>query len=164
MNFAKDCRWGLFPAFSLGWVISEESFFQGAKDIVSFLKLKGSYGKMGNDNIAAYQFLSQYKFTGNSAYFGSGEDGAITQGFYQARVANPIVTWEKAQTTNIGFASQFLDGKLNLDVDWFKSQRNDILCYRNASIPYYAGMSLPQENLGEVNNSGIEIVAGYQAE
>lgn len=162
MNFAKDQRWGLFPAFSLGWVISEESFFEGAKDFVNFLKLKGSYGKMGNDNIAAYQFLSQYKFTGNSAYFGAGEDGAITQGFYQARVANPLVTWEKAQTTNLGFASQFFDGKLSLEFDWFKSERNDILCYRSASIPYYAGMSLPQENLGKVNNSGIEVVAGYR--
>ena len=62
MNFAPGHRWGLFPAFSLGWVMSEEKFFEPIKDVVSFFKLKGSWGMMGNDNIAAYQFMSQYKF------------------------------------------------------------------------------------------------------
>lgn len=162
MNFAPGHRWGLFPAFSVGWVMSEEKFFEPLKDIVSFFKLKGSWGMMGNDNISAYQFMSQYKFTDKSAYFGAGEDGSITQGFYQARVANPLVTWEKAQTMNIGFSSQFLNNKFGLEFDWFRSKRDDILCYRNASIPYYAGMSLPQENIGKVTNSGIEIVATYR--
>lgn len=164
MNFAPGHRWGLFPAFSLGWVMSEEKFFEPIKDVVSFFKLKGSWGMMGNDNIAAYQFMSQYKFLADNKgpYFGAGEDGHINQGFYQARVANPVVTWEKAKTLNLGLSTQFLNGKFGLDFDWFHSNRNDILCYRNASIPYYAGMTLPQENIGEVTNSGIEIIATYR--
>ena len=138
MNFAPGHRWGLFPAFSLGWVMSEEKFFEPIKDVVSFFKLKGSWGMMGNDNIAAYQFMSQYKFLADNKgpYFGAGEDGHINQGFYQARVANPVVTWEKAKTLNLGLSTQFLNGKFGLDFDWFHSNRNDILCYRNAYIPY----------------------------
>lgn len=144
--------------------MSEEKFFEPIKDVVSFFKLKGSWGMMGNDNIAAYQFMSQYKFLADNKgpYFGAGEDGHINQGFYQARVANPVVTWEKAKTLNLGLSTQFLNGKFGLDFDWFHSNRNDILCYRNASIPYYAGMTLPQENIGEVTNSGIEIIATYR--
>ena len=71
--------------------MSEEKFFEPIKDVVSFFKLKGSWGMMGNDNIAAYQFMSQYKFLADNKgpYFGAGEDGHINQGFYQARVANP---------------------------------------------------------------------------
>lgn len=68
----------------------------------------------------------------------------------------------KAKTLNLGLSTQFLNGKFGLDFDWFHSNRNDILCYRNASIPYYAGMTLPQENIGEVTNSGIEIIATYR--
>lgn len=69
---------------------------------------------MGNDNIAAYQFMSQYKFLADNKgpYFGAGEDGHINQGFYQARVANPVVTWEKAKTLNLGLSTQFLNGNL----------------------------------------------------
>ena len=162
MNFAPGKRWGLFPAFSLGWVMSEESFFEPLKKYVSFFKLKGSWGQMGNDAISAYQYLSQYAFTSNSAYFGTGSNGAVTKGFYLTRTANPNVTWEKATTTNLGFSAQFLDGKFGLDFDYFHSSRKDILITRNASIPAYTGLVLPAENLGKVNNSGIELVANYQ--
>lgn len=162
MNFASGHQWGLFPAFSLGWVASEEPFWEPLSGVVSFFKLKGSWGEMGNDNIDAYQFLSQYGFTEDSPYFGVGGDANETRGFEQIVVANPTVTWETAKTLNLGFNASFLKGKFGLDFDWFRSKRSDILCQRNASIPYYAGMSLPAENIGKVTNSGIEIIANYR--
>ncbi|MDE6796009.1 MAG: TonB-dependent receptor [Muribaculaceae bacterium] len=162
MNFAKHHRWGFFPAFSLGWVISQEKFFEPLNPAVNFLKIKYSWGKMGNDNIAAYQYISQYKYTDTGAYFGAGADGKINKGFYLSRVANPLVTWESAKTMNAGFSANFLNNKFGLDFDWFRSVRDDILCYRNASVPYFSGMKLPAENLGKVTNTGIEIVANYR--
>lgn len=158
MNFAPGKRWGLFPAFSAGWVMSEEKFFDPIRNIVSFLKLKGSWGLMGNDNIGAYQYLSLYSYNEDASYvFGD----SYNQGIYENVTANPDVTWEKASTWNGGFSAQFFKGKLGLDFDYFYSRRSDILITRNASVPTYSGLSLPAENLGKVSNHGFEIVASY---
>lgn len=161
MNFAPGHRWGVFPAFSLGWVMSEEEFFKPVKDVVSFLKLKGSWGMMGNDNITAFQWMSQYQFNKDN-FTAFGENPAVVKGLYESRTANPLVTWEKAKTWNIGISSQFLDGMFGLDIDYFDSRRSDILITRNASIPTYSGLTLPAENLGKVNNHGVELVAVYR--
>ena len=161
MNFAPGHRWGLFPGFSAGWVISEENFFEPLKDVLSFFKLKGSWGMMGNDNITAYQYLSMYSFNTDS-YYAFGKNPVSVQSIYETVTANPLVTWETAKTWNIGFSSQFLNGKLGLDLDYFQSNRNDILITRNASIPTYSGLSLPAENLGKVKNHGFEAIATYR--
>ncbi len=164
MNFPKDKRWGLFPAFSGGWVISEESFFGSIKPIVNFLKLKGSWGMMGNDNVNPFQFLSSYGFISRNDHPASGVlfGESLQKGLLEKVTANPDITWETAKTTNIGVSAQFLDGKFNLDFDYFVSHRSDILRTRNASIPSYAGLLLPAENIGKVKNSGIEVIAGYK--
>lgn len=156
MNFPKGKRWGLFPGFSVGWVMSEENFFEPIKKIVNFLKIKGSWGLMGNDNVGAYQYLSLYSYGGSYVF---GND--ISQGIYQNVTANPDITWEKANTYNVGISSQFLGGKYSLDFDYFYSRRNDILVARNASVPTYSGLSLPDENIGKVANHGFEIAASY---
>lgn len=161
MNFASGSRWGLFPAFSLGWVMSEEAFWEKLKPTISFFKLKGSWGQMGNDNIAAFQYMSQYLFT-DSGTGGSVQFGDVEKAMYLARTANPLVTWETARTTNLGFSAQFLNGKFSLDADYFRSKRSDILITRNASVPAYSGLVLPAENIGKVNNQGVELVASYQ--
>lgn len=161
MNFAPGRRWGLFPSLSAGWVISEEEFFAPLTDAVNFLKIKGSWGMMGNDNITAYQYLSIYSFNKDKSY-AFGTDPSYVQGVYETRTANPLVTWEKAKTWNVGFSAQFLQGKFGLDFDYFQSRRNDILITRNASVPTYSGLSLPAENLGKVKNHGFEIVASYR--
>lgn len=166
MNFPKGNRWGYFPSFSAGWIISEEEFFTPLTSVVSFLKLKGSWGMMGNDNVSAFQFLSRYKFingddTGHSSggvMFGD----AVQKALYQVVTANPDITWETAKTFNVGINSQFLNGMFSFDFDYFYSRRNDILRTRNASIPSYSGLVLPAENIGKVQNQGVEIVAGYR--
>lgn len=161
MNFAPGHRWGLFPSLSAGWVISEEEFFAPLTNAVNFLKIKGSWGMMGNDNITAYQYLSIYSFNKDKSY-AFGTDPSYVQGVYETRTANPLVTWEKAKTWNVGFSAQFLQGKFGLDFDYFQSRRNDILITRNASVPTYSGLSLPAENLGKVKNHGFEIVTSYR--
>lgn len=158
MNFPKGNRWGTFPSFSAGWIISEEAFFASLLPVVNFLKLKGSWGMMGNDNVTPFQFLSRYKFGDRGVMFGD----AVDKTLYQAVTANPNITWETAKTFNVGVNAQFLDGKFSFDMDYFHSRRNDILRTRNASIPAYAGLVLPAENIGKVQNQGIEIVAGYR--
>lgn len=167
MNFPEDKRWGFFPAFSAGWVISEESFFNNIKSVVNFLKIKGSWGMMGNDNIDAFQYFSRYGYiysgdnvdhTADGVLFGE----SVQKGLYEMVTANPDVTWETAKTTNIGVVTQFLDGTFNFEFDYFISKRRDILLTRNASIPSYAGLVLPEENIGKVKNSGIELIAGYK--
>lgn len=161
MNFAPGHRWGLFPSFSTGWVMSEEEFFKPLTSVVNFLKLKASYGVMGNDAISAYQYLATYSYRGDNLY-AFGTTPSLAQSIYQTRTANPLVTWETAKTWNIGFSSQFLKGKFGLDFDVFKSMRRDILITRNASVPTYSGLTLPAENLGKVNNSGFEAIAFYK--
>lgn len=164
MNFAKGHRWGLFPAVSAGWVMSEESWFKPLTKAVNFLKLKASYGVMGNDNISAYQYLSTYSYRvgDNANLYAFGTNPSLVQGIYSSTVANPLVTWEKAHSWNAGFSSQFLNGMFGLDFDWFKSARRDILITRNASVPTYSGLTLPSENLGKVDNTGFEAVAFYR--
>lgn len=167
MNFAPGKRWGFFPAFSAGWIISEESFFEPLKSTVNFLKLKGSWGMMGNDNVGAFQFLSRYKFIASDDAVEHKAGGVmfgdnVYKGLFEALTKNPDITWETAKTTNVGFSAQFLNGRFNLDFDYFSSRRSDILRTRNASIPSYAGLVLPAENIGKVNNHGIELVAGYK--
>ncbi len=166
MIFPPNKRWGLFPGFSAGWVISEETFFEPVREYVNFLKLKGSWGMMGNDRVGAFQFLSRYGFIatdvlehkGSGVMFGE----TVNKGLYQMVSANPNITWEKAKTYNIGVSAQFLNGMFSLDFDYFKSKRSDLLAYRNASFPSYAGLVLPNENIGKMNNSGFEVVVGYR--
>lgn len=161
MNFAPGHRWGVFPSASAAWVISQEDFFAPLTGVVNFFKIKGSWGMMGNDNITAYQYLSMYSFNGDSSY-AFGTEPSYVQGIYETRTANPLVTWEKAKTWNVGFSAQFLNNKFSLDFDYFQSNRNDILITRNASVPTYSGLTLPSENLGKVKNHGFEVVASYR--
>lgn len=161
MNFAPGHRWGLFPSVSAAWVISQEDFFTPLTNVVNFFKIKGSWGMMGNDNISAYQYLSMYSYNDDSSY-AFGTSPSYVQGVYETRTANPLVTWEKAKTWNVGFSAQFLNNKFGLDFDYFQSNRNDILITRNASVPTYSGLSLPSENLGKVKNHGFEVVASYR--
>lgn len=158
MNFAPGHRWGFFPGASAGWVMSEENFWEPVKDVVSFFKLKASVGMMGNDSVAPYQYMTQYQLTNTHPFF----EGAPTQGFEKVRTANPNITWEKATTYNLGLVAGFLNGKYTLEADYFRSNRKDILITRNASIPGFSGLTLPQENLGRVRNQGVELIGTYR--
>lgn len=154
-NFAPDVRTGYFPAFSLGWVVSNEAFMESTSGVLDYLKLKGSWGKLGNDALGEdirFLYLSRYGTVNQTYAFG----GAIVPGL-NPTAANPFVTWETSTKTDIGLEARFLKGMFGVEFDFFNEDRNDILATRFAQIPASFGGPLPAENIGETNNRGIEL-------
>lgn len=153
-NFPKDKRWGLFPSISLGWRMSEEGFIKNNFDFINNLKLRFSYGEQGNDRINAFQYLTSYSYTTNKQIFGGLQQNGIVPG----TIPNENVTWEVAKTYNLGLDGNLWGGKLGFEFELFKTNRTNILCTRNASIPTYTGLTnLPDENIGIVKNKGLEL-------
>lgn len=154
-NFPKGKRFGFFPGVSMGWRISEEGFWKDNVSWMDYLKIRASWGQMGNDKVDAFQYMTTYTFD-NPAILG----GGIESGLWLQRTANPNITWEVANTYNIGIEAKFL-GNFNFEADFFKTKRNNILATRNAAIPEYAGLTLPDENIGICSNIGTEMTLGY---
>jgi TonB-linked SusC/RagA family outer membrane protein len=150
-NFPKGKRYGFFPGVSANWNISNEAFMKNV-NFVDNLKLRASYGELGNDKVGAYQYLTSYRYGSNYVF-----NGTTTQGLVQAGAPNPNITWEVAKTTDIGLEFGLLKGLLNAEIDYFKTTRSNILALRNASVPDYTGLVLPNENIGRVRNEGIEV-------
>lgn len=159
--FPESKRFGFFPGVSLGWVASEEGFWEGLKGTINHLKLRGSWGQTGNDRIEAYQYLASFGYlTGSSNIyvFNGNVESKLLQ---ELRIPNPNVTWEVANQSNIGFEAQLLGGKLDFTADYFYNLRTNILWNRNASVPNSTGLTLPRENIGEVVNQGFEFLISY---
>ena len=157
--FYKDSRWGFFPGASVGWRLSEEDFLK--KDYINNLKLRGSWGRIGNDRIEPFQYLSTYTFT-TGAFFGTNTNPY--PGVRAGVSPNLNVTWEEVDITNIGLDADFVvsNNNFGLVFEIFKQKRNNILTKRNASIPNYTGIVLPNENIGVVENKGFELQLYYQ--
>lgn len=158
MNFPKDNRWGWFPGLSIGWRVSEEAFMKKFT-FINELKLKASIGKLGNDRVDQFQYMNNFNLSPGGQF---GRNPQRYNGFTLARVPNPNITWEVATTYNIGFESQFLNGKIGVDAQYFLSKRDNILTARNASIPSYTGLKLPDENMGKIQNQGVEAEVIYR--
>jgi len=160
-KFPESKRFGFFPGVSAGWRISNEKFWGSFKTYVNDLKIRGSWGKTGNDRIDDYQFMSSYGFlTGltNTYVFNGTQENKILN---ELRIPNPNVTWEVANQSNIGIDAKFLNSKISFTAEYFYNKRSNILWNRNASVPSSSGLSLPRENIGEVSNQGFEIQLGY---
>ncbi len=160
-KFPSDKRWGFFPGFSLGWVISEENFWNSNIGFLNYFKLRGSWGQTGNDRISDFQYLSTYGFGTGVLDFWVWNKDVKSKILREARIPNENITWEVANQTDIGFDAQMLEGKLKLEGDYFYNLRTNILTQRNASVPQSTGLTLPPENIGEVVNQGFEFVIGY---
>ncbi len=169
-RFPAKTRYGFFPGVMAGWVISEESFM---KDIsaINFLKLRGSWGQLGNDQVnlpnpngtpsgtpATYQYLSTYGF--RSYILGDAEQKTL----FETRLPNENITWEVASNSNIGIEGQLFNGKVNFELDYFSNYRSDILYFKNASVPQSTGITLPAQNIGEVSNKGFDFNIGYKSQ
>lgn len=150
-NFAKGERFGFFPALSLGWRVSKENFFKS--DVIKELKLRGSWGLLGNDRVNNFQYLQIYNI-GNSYVFG--ENPLRANGLTPGTTPNPNITWETSEKINLGLDFRLKKGLLEGSIDAFYEKRSDILAPRNASVPVYSGLTLPDENIGKVSNRGIE--------
>ncbi|WP_299103179.1 TonB-dependent receptor [uncultured Alistipes sp.] len=160
-NFAPGHRFGFFPAISGGWVISNEGFFDGARDVVNLLKLRASYGLVGNDNIGAggrFGYLTQIV---DSNGYGFGENGSWVNSIKTSVVGTDNLTWEKSYKTNLGLELG-LWNKVSLTADFFMETRKDILISR-ASIPDFSGFSgmTIYANMGEMDNKGFDANIEY---
>lgn len=156
--FPANARFGFFPGVSLGWRISEEEFWKRNLAVISYFKLRGSWGQTGNDRIEEYQYLSSYGF-GNSYIFNNNLEAKTLR---ELRIPNTSVTWEVANQTNVGFDANLFDEKITFSADYFYNLRTNILWWRNASVPATTGLTLPRENIGKVRNQGFEVEAGYK--
>ena len=156
--FPKDSRWGFFPAASVGWRISEESFIKDNVPFLDNLKLRASYGKLGDDGAAAYQFLTGYTYP--SGVYQVGDRWLSGLGFKNS--ANPDLTWYTSETSDIGLEGSLWNGRLSFEFDVFRRDRDGLLAYRNTTIPATYGVNLPQENLNSDRTQGFEIVFGHK--
>lgn len=156
-NFAEGRRFGFFPAFSGGWTVSEEPFFPKTP-VVTYLKIRGSYGEVGNDKIGGERFLYMpTAFVGDRDYhLGDINSNWTTYSTVsEGTIGNPNVTWERAKKTNIGLEASFWDNHIRLDADYFIEKRDNILAQRN-TIPVLFGGTPSAMNLGRMKNSGFD--------
>lgn len=165
--FAPGHQWGYFPSVSAGYRISKENWFSQKFTFINDLKIRASYGILGDDNIGAFQYFENYSFN-NVVVLDNGSGASVQPGVDQTKLANPDITWETAKKTDIGINATFLRN-FTLEAIYFKQVRSNILAYRNASLPGTSGIVnpyggnplVPAENIGKVNSSGFEGTLGY---
>lgn len=163
-TFPKSKQYGFFPAVSGGWRISEEQWFKDNLNQVQNLKLRASYGELGNDNVGQFQYYNNFSFNNN---YTLGTDAHA--GINIIKLANPNITWEIAKKTDIGLEGQIFKG-INFELIYFQQKRTNILAAKNASIPQVSGIVngfnqdplVPFENIGKIDNKGFEAVLGYK--
>ena len=157
-RYPPETRWGFFPVVSGGWRISEENFMRGVP-VISNLKLRGSYGKVGEDAGDPFQFIPGFGTSGGGRY--EFENGSLTNGAAAPGIINPNLTWVTATTTDFGIDVGLWNNKLSFEVDVYRRDREGILAYRNVSLPNTFGASLPQENLNSDRVQGIEFTISH---
>lgn len=159
--FGANKRFGIFPSFSLGWRLSNESFM---KDIhfINDLKLRGSYGILGSQaNVNASNAFTLYSSGFGTSYYGiTGANSTTTQGFYQSNNGNPNTEWEKDVITNVGLDASLLEYKVDLSIEWYKKSINGLLFPQ--PLPATAGNANPPTvNIGDIENKGWDFSATY---
>lgn len=149
--FGKNNKWGYFPSVAVGWNISEESFLKNL-DLISSLKLRGSWGIVGNQAISPYQSLASIAPAGFYPYNG----GLATDlAFALNRNANPNLKWESTVQTNLGLDFGFFNERLNGSVDIYKKETSNLLAPR--ALPAYSAVTSVLDNIGSTENKGIEL-------
>ncbi len=162
-NFAPGRRYGFFPSLGLGWVTSEEQFFEPVKDVIQFMKFRFTHGRVGNSTIGGRRFAYIGTVANTTGYaFGNGQSNLNYDGRDIGEYAVDV-TWETAVKTNLGFELMTLRNKLNVQVDLFKENREGIFLRRDA-LPGFLGIQqAPYGNVGIVHNKGIDASMSYEA-
>jgi TonB-dependent starch-binding outer membrane protein SusC len=145
-RFGKDSRYGFFPSVGAGWVLSEESFLQG-NPIISFMKLRASYGYTGNSEIGNFPQLGL--FTGDAAYAG-------TPGQRPSQLGNPNLSWETSGQLDVGLDFGILNNRISGEIDYYNKQTTGLLL--NVNVPGTTGFTTQVKNVGKLENKGIEFV------
>jgi TonB-linked SusC/RagA family outer membrane protein len=161
-RFGKNTRYGVFPAASAGWAISQENFMSGTKGWLDLLRVRAGWGTAGNDRIGEYNMYSTYA-TNNymAAYPITGSNTSAVAGFQPSTVGSDDVSWETTKTINVGLDGTFLNNKITFSLDIWKRNTTDML-YR-LSVPEVMGLATPPfVNIGEMENKGFDIELGYR--
>jgi len=168
--FPQGKQYGYFPSVSAGWVISREKWFNENVKFVDNLKIRASYGALGNDNVNGFQYFDNYVLVGNGfvAQSPGATSSTIQPGVNLVKLANPNITWEVAKKLDIGFNAVIFKN-FSIEAIYFQQKRSDILATRNASLPGSSGIVnpfgsdplVPSENIGKVSNTGFEATLGY---
>ncbi len=163
--FPEDSRYGFFPGVLLGYRISEEPFWKENIGFMNYFKIRGSWGQMGNDQVYFNDRLQEFQYLPTYYYeWGYIIDNEDVKGLRVSRLPNDKITWEVANNYNIGIEGQTLNNRLSFEADYFFNKRSKILWRRNASIPQTAGLTLPAENIGKVNNTGFDFKVDWSDE
>jgi TonB-linked SusC/RagA family outer membrane protein len=154
-RFAKGKKWGAFPSFSLGWVISNEGFFDPLHDVVSTLKLRASWGRLGNQQISNYPTYATVA-GGQNYSFGQ----VLSSGIAPTAGANADIQWESTEISGVGLDASFIEDKLSVSIDYFNKQTNDILMVLPVSATF--ALTPPYQNAGAMRNKGVELTLGFR--
>jgi len=161
-SFPPDSRHGFFPALSLGWVASNEGFLKTNR-VINFLKIRASYGLVGNEFSGGQRFGFNQRYPSTATYFlGTGNTNAF--GIAEGRRANQNVTWEKDLKANLGIEAQ-LGNRVGIILDVYSNKRSDILASSTGVLPQFLGFNgYPDLNIGEATNNGFEFLVNYQSD
>ena len=157
-NFARGHRWGIFPSVSAGWILSNEPWMSGTSGWLDFLKVRASWGQNGNASIDNFQYLTTISLSSSAGYYFANK-AALTTGAKPGVLANPDVSWETSEQTNIGLDARFFNSSLGLTVDGYVKDTKDWLV--QAPIAGVYGFSAPYVNGGDVRNTGVEVSIDY---
>lgn len=164
-QFRPGKRYGFFPSASVGWIISEENFFQNV-GFVDFLKLRASYGLTGSDNIdggdnllSSFSYLEGFRTSGSVVF---GEGNANNNVIRSRGLAATELTWDKTTTLNLAVDFEVVNSKVSGTIEYFQNKRTDLFGPRNSITPVIIGASLPRENYGEVDVTGFDLLLNYQ--
>ncbi len=157
-RFAPDSRWGFFPSGSVGYQISRENFWSSIEPYVNTLKIRASYGSLGNQNVANYLYIASVPVYSETPWIIGGERPpyARTPG-----LISDDLTWEKITTTNIGIDAEFLKDRLGLNFDWFTRKTTDMFGPAE-TLPYTLGTSAPRANNAELETKGFELILSWK--
>ena len=164
-KFAPENFWGVFPSVSVGWVLSEEEWFQKALPWVNFLKIRGSWGMLGRDNIQAWLWTQKYGYKAEAAKLGTDPTASVGDAFtLPAKGVNRDVHWDKNYKTNFGIDARFLDGRLSVDFNYYYDRGRDMfMTYTGTSMyPTTVGTQATPENYGKVDTWGWELNLGWR--
>lgn len=157
-QFSSDYRFDFFPSFSGGWMLSEENFMKNNLRFIDMLKIRGSWGIVGDDNInARFLYADEWDY-GSNAYLGDPATATPYTFYKVTKLGNPDISWETVEKKNLGIEYNFFNGLITGSIDVFKDHRTDILLSGNSrAVPSYFGMTPPVANIGIVNSQGWEL-------
>ena len=161
--FPEAKRFGFFPGVLVGWNISNEDFFKPLKGTVDNMKIRASYGQMGNDQVFFNDRLQEYAYLSTYSFGQYPINSEVATTLVETSLANPNFTWERANNFNLGLDASFLNNKFDMVLEYFYNKRDQILIQKAGSTPASSGISslLPPVNAGKVDNSGFEFTLNY---